>query len=179
MLLVIGWLLNNLLVNSETRGITTSLSWLDNRAGFTPAESVIPYTADDSYARALLVGLLNTIMVSVVGIFLATIIGLIVGIARLSNNWLVSKVSLAYVEVFRNTPVLVQLLVIYFVVFLQMPAVRDSIRLPLDMYLSQRGFVLPRPEVTQLGFVWIVSIVVAVMRRNPTATADDIAALKG
>ena len=92
-------------------------------------------------------GLLNTIMVSVVGIFLATILGLIVGVARLSSNWLVSKVALTYVEIFRNTPVLVQLLVIYFVVFLQMPAVKDSIRFPLDMYLSQRGFYLPRPEV--------------------------------
>ena len=110
-LLVIGWLLNNLVVNSQTRGISTSFSWLDLRAGFTPSESVIPYTADDTYARALFVGLLNTIMVSVVGIFLATVIGLIVGIARLSGNWLVAKVSLADVEIFRYTPVLVQLLV--------------------------------------------------------------------
>ena len=162
-LLVIGWLLNNLITNSETRGISTSLDWFDRRAGFTPSESVIPYTADDTYARALLVGLLNTIMVSVVGIFLATIIGLIVGIARLSSNWLVSKVSLAYVEIFRNTPVLVQLLVIYFVVFLQMPAVRESIRFPLDMYLSQRGFYMPRPEVAPDGAIWLTSIIIAVV----------------
>jgi general L-amino acid transport system permease protein len=162
-LVVIGWLLNNLLVNSEARGISTTLGWLDQRAGFTPAESVIPYTADDSYARALLVGLLNTIMVSVVGIFLATIIGLIVGVARLSSNWLVSKVALAYVELFRNTPVLVQLLVIYFVVFLQLPPVRESIRLPLDMYLSQRGFYLPRPELAANGAVWFVVVIVAVV----------------
>ena len=162
-LLVIGWLLNNLITNSETRGISTSLDWLDRRAGFEVSESVIPYTPDDTYARALLVGLLNTIMVSVVGIFLATIIGLIVGIARLSGNWLVGKVSLAYVEIFRNTPVLVQLLVIYFVVFLQMPAVRDSIRLPLDMYLSQRGFYMPRPEVAPDGPIWLVSILIAIV----------------
>ena len=162
-LLFIGWLLNNLIANSEARNITTSLDWLDLRAGFTPAESVIPFTPDDSHARALLVGLLNTIMVSVVGIFLATIIGLIVGVARLSSNWLVSKVALAYVEIFRNTPVLVQLLVIYFVVFLQMPNVRDSIRFPLDMYLSQRGFYLPRPEVAANGAIWFVAVVMAVV----------------
>ena len=162
-LLVLGWLLNNLITNSQTRGITTSLDWLDLRAGFTPSESVIPFTADDSHAKALLVGLLNTVMVSVVGIFLATIMGLVIGVARLSSNWLVSKIALTYVEIFRNTPVLVQLLVIYFVVFLQAPKVREAIRMPLDMYLSQRGFVMPRPEVTQLGFVWIVSIVVAVL----------------
>ncbi len=162
-LLFIGWLLNNLIANSEARNITTSLDWLDLRAGFTPSESVIPFTADDSHARALLVGLLNTIMVSVVGIFLATIIGLIVGVARLSSNWLVSKVALTYVEIFRNTPVLVQLLVIYFVVFLQMPQVRDSIRFPLDMYLSQRGFYLPRPEVAANGVIWFVVVIIAVV----------------
>ena len=162
-LVFLGWLLNNLIVNSETRGITTSLNWIDLRAGFTPSESLIPFTADDTHARALMVGLLNTIMVSVVGIFLATIIGLIVGIARLSSNWLVSKVALAYVEIFRNTPVLVQLLVIYFVVFLQMPKVRDSIRFPLDMYLSQRGFYLPRPEVAANGVIWFVVVILAVV----------------
>jgi general L-amino acid transport system permease protein len=162
-LLVGGYLLNNLITNSETRGITTSLDWLDLRAGYSIGESVIDYTPDDTYARALLVGLLNTIMVSVVGIFFATILGLIVGVARLSRNLLVNKISLAYVEVFRNTPLLVQLLVIYFVVFLQMPPVRESIVFPLDMYLSQRGFYMPRPEVTQAGLAWIVSLVVAVV----------------
>ena len=162
-LFVLGWLLNNLLVNSATRGITTSFSWLDLRAGFTPSESVIPYTVDDSYARALLVGLLNTVMVSVVGIFLATIIGLIFGVARLSSNWLVGKIALTYVEIFRNTPVLLQLLVIYFVVFLQMPKVRESIQLPLDMYLSQRGFYLPRPEVAPDGGVWFIAVIIALV----------------
>jgi general L-amino acid transport system permease protein len=162
-LLFIGWLLGNLISNSTTRGISTSLSWLDVRAGFTPAESVIPFTADDTHARALLVGLLNTIMVSVVGIFLATVLGLIVGIARLSSNWLVSKTALTYVEIFRNTPVLVQLLVIYFVVFLQAPKVRDSIVLPLDMYLSQRGFYMPRPELAPDGPIWLVSILIALV----------------
>jgi general L-amino acid transport system permease protein len=162
-LLVLGWLLTNLVTNSQTRGITTSFSWLDLRAGFTPSESVIAYTVDDTYGRALMVGLINTIMVSVVGIFLATIIGLGFGIARLSSNWLVSKVALAYVEIFRNTPVLVQLLVIYFVIFLQMPAVRESFRFPLDMYLSQRGFYLPRPELAPDGPIWLVSFIIAVV----------------
>jgi general L-amino acid transport system permease protein len=162
-LLVLGWLFNNLLVNSATRGITTSFSWLDLRAGFTPAESIIPYTADDTYARALFVGLLNTLMVSVVGIFLATVIGLIFGVARLSSNWLVSKIALTYVEIFRNTPVLVQLLVIYFVVFLQMPKVRESIQLPFEMYLSQRGFYMPRPEVAANGVIWFVAVIVALI----------------
>jgi general L-amino acid transport system permease protein len=161
-LLVVGWLFNNLLTNSATRGITTSLDWLDNRAGFNPAESYIPYSPDDTYAQALLVGLVNTVVVSVMGIILATLLGLVIGVARLSSNWLVSKIALTYVEIFRNTPVLVQLLVIYFVVFLQMPPVRESIVLPLDMYLSQRGFYLPKPELAIDGPVWLVSVVIAV-----------------
>jgi len=159
-LLIGSYLLNNLITNMETKGFAPHLGWLDLRAGYTISESVIAYTPDDTYARALLVGLLNTLMVSVVGIFLATVIGLIVGIARLSTNWLVSKLALAYVELFRNTPVLVQLLVIYFVVFLQMPPVKESIELPLDMYLSQRGFVMPRPEIAPDGAIWFVFVIV-------------------
>jgi general L-amino acid transport system permease protein len=162
-LLVLGWLLNNLLVNSETRGISTSLTWLDQRAGFEIAESVIPYTPDETYARALLVGLFNTVMVSIVGIFLATVLGLVIGVARLSSNWLVNKMALTYVEIFRNTPLLVQLLVIYFAVFLQLPKVADAIVLPLDMFLSQRGFYMPRPEVAADGAVWLVSIIIAIV----------------
>jgi general L-amino acid transport system permease protein len=162
-LLIGSYLLNNLITNMETKGFAPHLRWLDLRAGYTISESVIPYTPDDTYARALLVGILNTLMVSVVGIFLATVIGLIVGIARLSTNWLVSKLALAYVELFRNTPVLVQLLVIYFVVFLQMPKVKESIQLPLDMYLSQRGFVMPRPEIAPDGAVWFVFVIIGIV----------------
>jgi general L-amino acid transport system permease protein len=162
-LLIGGYLLNNLVFNMETKGFATHFNWLNLRAGYSIAESVIPYTPEDTYARALLVGLLNTLMVSVVGIFFATLLGLIVGIARLSSNWLVNRIALAYVELFRNTPVLVQLLVIYFVVFLQMPRVKDSIELPLDMYLSQRGFVMPRPEVAPDGAIWFVFVIVAIV----------------
>jgi len=161
-LLAGGYLLSNLVTNMETKGFAPHLNWLDLRAGYEISESVISYTPDDTYARALLVGLLNTLMVSVVGIFLATILGLIIGVARLSSNWLVSKLALAYVELFRNTPVLVQLLVIYFVVFLQMPRVQESIKLPLDIYLSQRGFVMPRPEIAPDGAIWFVFVIVGI-----------------
>ena len=162
-LLIGGYLLNNLVFNMEAKGFAPHLNWLNLRAGYSISESVIPYTPDDTYARALLVGVLNTLLVSVVGIFFATVLGLIVGIARLSNNWLVNKISLAYVELFRNTPVLVQLLVIYFVVFLQLPKVKDSIELPLDMYLSQRGFVMPRAEVAPDGAIWFVFVIVGIV----------------
>ncbi|MEA2026385.1 MAG: ABC transporter permease subunit [Chloroflexota bacterium] len=162
-LLIGSYLLNNLVTNMETKGFAPHLGWLDLRAGYAISESVISYTPDDTFARALLVGLLNTLLVSVVGIFLATILGLIVGVARLSTNWLVSKLALAYVELFRNTPVLVQLLVIYFVVFLQLPKVKEAVNLPLDMYLSQRGFVMPRPEVAPDGAIWFVFVIVGIV----------------
>ncbi len=162
-LLFVGYLLNNLVSNMQTKGIVPHLDWLDLRAGYSISEAVIPYTPDDSYARALFVGLLNTLMVSVVGIFFATILGLIIGVARLSRNWLVNKLALGYVEVFRNTPLLVQLLVIYFVVFLQMPKVRDAIELPLTMFISQRGFVMPRPELAGDGAIWFVSVIIGIV----------------
>ena len=132
-LLIGGYLLSNLTSNMETKGFAPRLDWLGLRAGYTISESVIPYTPDDTYARALTVGLLNTLMVSAVGILFATILGLIIGVARLSRNWLVNRLALAYVEIFRNTPLLVQLLVIYFFVFLEMPKISDAIALPLEM----------------------------------------------
>ncbi len=114
----------------DERGFFPDLGFLDLTAGFEIAEAAIAYTPTDTYAHALLVGVINTLMVSAVGILLATLLGLVIGVARLSRNWLVAKLALGYVELFRNTPLLLQLLVIYFVVFLQLPPVRESIALP-------------------------------------------------
>ena len=143
----------------DQKGFLPDLGFLGLTAGFEIAEKVIAYTPSDTYADALLVGLLNTLMVSVVGIVLATLLGLLVGIARLSRNWLVSRLALGYVELFRNTPLLVQLFVLYFVVFLQMPPVRESLALPGALYLNQRGVYLPRPELTSSGGPWLLSVV--------------------
>jgi general L-amino acid transport system permease protein len=86
-----------------------------------------------------------------------------VGIARLSHNWLLRKLSLGFVELFRNTPLLVQLFVIYFVIFLQLPDVRESINLPGQIYLSQRGIYAPRPEVTPDGAAWFVFVIIGIV----------------
>ena len=102
-------------------------------------------------------------MVSILGIFLATLLGLVIGIARLSHNWLLRKLALGYVELFRNTPLLVQLFVIYFVVFLQLPGVRDSIQLPGSIYLSQRGLFMPRPELASEAGLWLVFVVIGIV----------------
>jgi general L-amino acid transport system permease protein len=162
-LLVGGYFIGNLYSAMESRGFLPSLTWLDLTAGFEIAETAIPYDPSDTYADALLVGLLNTLMVSVVGIFFATLLGLIIGIARLSRNWLLNKLALGYVELFRNTPLLVQLFVIYFVVFLQLPGVRDSITLPGSIYLSQRGIFMPRPQLAPDGAIWLTLVVIGIV----------------
>ncbi len=100
-------------------------------------------------------GALNTLVIAVAGIILATILGLVLGIARLSGNWLVNRLAAGYVEVFRNTPLLVQLFLLYFAVFLQLPPVRDSIVLPGPVYLNQRGVYLPRPVPTDTFGVFL------------------------
>ena len=154
-LLVGGLLLNSLVTNMADRGLAPSLGFLDLRAGFAIAESVIPYSVEDSYGQALVVGLLNTLMVSIIGIALTTILGLLIGVARLSRNWLVNKLALGYVELFRNTPLLVQLFFLLFII-LELPPVRESLTLPGSIYLSQRGLYLPRPELQVDAWPWLV-----------------------
>jgi general L-amino acid transport system permease protein len=162
-LLVGAFLLSNLTSAMARRGFLPDLGFLSQAADFEIAEHVIPYEPADTFGTALLVGLINTLMVSAVGILMATLLGLVIGIARLSRNWLVAKLALAYVELFRNTPLLVQLLVIYFVVFLQMPPVREAIALPGGVFLSQRGVYLPRPEAGLEGGGWFLVVLVAVV----------------
>jgi general L-amino acid transport system permease protein len=141
----LAFLTNNLVTAMGERGLSFGFSFLDRRAGFEIGESPVPYSAADTYGQAFIVGLLNTLFVSVVGIVLATLLGVVIGVARLSPNWLVSKVAAGYVEVIRNTPLLVQLFVIYFAVLLQLPVVRDTIALPGPIFLNQRGLFVPGP----------------------------------
>ena len=162
-LLVGGFLLGNLVTAMDRRGFLPNLGFLSQAADFEIAEHIIPYEPADTFGTALLVGLINTLMVSVVGIVIATLLGLVIGIARLSRNWLVAKLALAYVELFRNTPLLVQLLVIYFVVFLRFPPVREAIALPGGIYLSQRGVYMPTAELAPDGPVWLVGLLVTFM----------------
>jgi general L-amino acid transport system permease protein len=147
---IVGLLLltTNLVDSMAQRRLTFEMDFLRSTAGFEIGESVIPYQPSDSYGQALLVGFLNTLLISVLGIILATLLGLVVGVARLSGNWLVNRIAYVYVEVFRNTPLLVQLFIIYFAVFLRLPSVAQTISLPGPVYLNQRGVFLPRPEPT-------------------------------
>jgi general L-amino acid transport system permease protein len=159
----VAWfLLSSLLDNLAVRGLLPSFGFLGTTAGFDIGESLIEYDFTDTYGHALFVGLINTLLVSFLGVVLATILGLIFGVARLSNNWLVAKVSLGYVELFRNTPLLLQLFVIYFAVFLQLPGVRDAIRLPGEFFISQRGLYFPRPVAQETVEIWSIVVLAAI-----------------
>ncbi len=144
-LIVAAVIVNNVTVNFRRLGLNFGFGFMSNPASFGIGDSAIPYTSTDSFGRALLVGLVNTLRVVVFGIFFATILGIIVGIARLSDNWLVRKLASIYVEIFRNTPLLLQLFFIYTVGFLSLPRVADSVQLPGPTFLSNQGIYLPWP----------------------------------
>jgi len=156
--LLVGFLLRNLVTAMSERGLAFGFAFLDSTAGFEIAETPIPYTATDTYGQAFLVGLLNTMFVSVTGIVLATLLGLFVGIARLSGNWLVTKIAAGYVELIRNTPLLVQLFFLY-ALLLQLPLVADSIALPGSVFLNQRGLFVPAPDLTPSFGRWLLFVV--------------------
>ncbi|OJU49887.1 MAG: amino acid ABC transporter permease [Mesorhizobium sp. 61-13] len=143
----IWWIVDNTIENLRRSNITTGFAFLRGRAGFDISDRLIEYSSDSSYGRALIVGVLNTAAVAAAGIVTATILGFLVGVGRLSNNWLIRKLATAYVELFRNIPPLLVILFWYQGVLALLPSVRDSVSLPLGSYLNNRGFYLPR-------FVW-------------------------
>src|SRR5689334_10730408 len=145
-LIWIGYeIFTNAKTNLESQRIASGFGFLNNTAGFDVSQSLIPYSGSDSYTRVFLVGLLNTILVAVIGIFFATIIGFIVALGRLSPNWLISRVAGGYVEVIRNLPVLFQMLFWYLAVLAALPAPRQSVSLLGLFYLNNRGLIIPRP----------------------------------
>ena len=120
---IVAWLWSNALHNLSVRRISTGFAFLGREAGMPIADSWIAYSPKDPYLRAFLVGIVNTLRVAVIGIVLATVVGTLVGIARLSSNWLVSRLSAVYVEVLRDIPLLLQLL-FWYVLMQGLPAAR-------------------------------------------------------
>jgi general L-amino acid transport system permease protein len=135
----------NARANLQAQRITAGFGFLANTAGFDVSQNLIPYTGSDTYTRVFLVGLLNTLLVSIIGIFFATVIGFIVALGRLSPNWLLSRISGGYVELIRNLPLLFQILFWYLAVLSALPNPRQSISLFGSFFLSNRGFVIPKP----------------------------------
>src|SRR3979411_965338 len=141
----------NARANLQAQRITSGFGFLDQTAGFDVSQNLIPYSGSDTYTRVFLVCLLNTLVVAIIGIFFATIIGFIVALGRLSPNWLLSRISGAYVELIRNLPLLFQILFWYLAVLAALPNPRQSISLFGSFFLSNRGFVIPKPIGT-VGF---------------------------
>ena len=176
----IWWLLNNLQNNLQATGLRIGFSFLKNTAGF-PISEGIRYDPTDVNGYAFWVGIVNTIRVAVIGIVLATVLGTVVGVARLSSNWLVKKLAGIYVEVIRNIPLLVQLFFWYFAVMITaLPMVKSAIRLPGSIYLSRRGVYIPWATPTESLTTWmfyligglVLAIIVYVLRRAQLKRAE-------
>jgi general L-amino acid transport system permease protein len=148
------WIVNNTAINLKAQNKTSGFDFLWKTAGFNISFTLFPFDRTSLYWQAFLVGLTNTILVAAIGIFFATILGFTIGIARLSSNYLVSRLATVYVETIRNIPLLLQLFFWYFAVLKTMPAVKDSLALPLDTFINQRGLFVPKP-VPDEQFVWV------------------------
>lgn len=151
----------NTVANIEQRGIQTGFGFLNGTAGFGIDQSPIPYTEEDTHGRVFIVGLLNTIIIAFVGIICATIVGLIIGILRLSRNWLIAKLAKAYVDFFRNIPLLLQILFWYNVVLRAMPNPKQSFNFFDMFFINNRGLYFPLPEYNTTFFMIVGSFFVA------------------
>lgn len=159
-----GWFLFvNTQANLAHRGITSGFGFLDNAAGFGISQHLIDYSESDSYGRVFWVGLLNTLLVSVIGIILATLIGFALGVARLSSNWLIRQLATLYIETFRNIPPLLQIFFVYFAVIGPLPGPRDSLSLGGVIFLNNRGVQLPAPSAAEGFWPFWLALLVAVL----------------
>ena len=176
---LLGWyLIDNTLSNLARQNIATGFGFLNRESSFAIAETMIPYSPADTYGRAIVVGILNTLKVSLLGIVLATVLGTIIGIARLSSNWLVSRLALTYVEVLRNIPLLLQLFLWYAVITETLPGPRQALQ-PLEgVFLSNRGFKIPVPtahpawDAAVAAFVLAIALTWIVRRRAVALQAE-------
>ena len=162
--IAIVWLIwyatTNAAENLARANMTAGFGFLNGRAGFDIAQTPIAHTSDSTYFNALIVGLVNTLIVAACGIVTATILGLIVGIGRLSTNWLIARLSTVYVEVFRNIPPLLVIFFWYKGVLSLLPNVKEALELPLSVFVSNRGIYMPAPVFGST--FWIVLIAFAI-----------------
>jgi general L-amino acid transport system permease protein len=163
-------ILANARANLQSQRITSGFGFMAQTAGFDVSQNLIPYSGSDTYTRVFLVGLVNTLLVAVIGIFFATIIGFLVALGRLSPNWLLARLSGAYVELVRNLPVLFQILFWYLAVLSALPGPRQSISLFGSFFLSNRGLVIPKPianaGLEPFAIAVLIAIVAALLLRN-------------
>ncbi len=158
------YLFTNTQANLARQSIATGFGFLEKEASFEIGESLITYSAADSYAKALLVGALNTLKVAFIGIILTTIIGTLIGIARLSSNWLLSKLAATFIEVMQNIPVLLQLFFWYAIFYESFPSPRQALNPIKGVFLCNRGFIFAVPEAhsahTVMGWLFVLALIV-------------------
>jgi len=152
----------NAVGNLERANIASGFGFLDTTAGFGIIQTLVSYTEESSYSRAFLVGLLNTLLVAVIGIVIATVLGFLIGVGSLSRNWLIRQMCIAYVEIMRNIPLLLHLFFWYFAVLRAVPGPRDSLSILDSIFINNRGIYMPRP-VGEEGFgIVLVLLVVGI-----------------
>ncbi len=164
LVIILGAILwDNLSANYSQLGIAFGFDFLNSQASFDIGEKVIAYNPENNYKQAYLVGLVNSLRVMVIGIVLATIAGLTVGISRLSDNWLLRTLAGLYVEIIRNTPLLLQLFFWYFAVFISLPKLEENPQMSGPVYLTNRGIAVPW-LATLPGFeIWLILLTVGVL----------------
>jgi general L-amino acid transport system permease protein len=155
LLALFGTIVSNTIENMRRLGIASGFGFWNRQAGFDIPQALFPYSATSTYGQAFWVGFWNTVVIAAIGIVFATIIGFVVGVARLSSNWLVARCATIYVEVLRNMPLLLQLIFWYFAIVNFWPQARNALALPGGAYMSNRGMTLPLPQ-PQSGFGYVL-----------------------
>ncbi|TIM08571.1 amino acid ABC transporter permease [Mesorhizobium sp.] len=159
---LVWWIVQNTIDNLTRLRIASGFGFLRGRAGFDISDSAIAYSSDSTYGRAIVVGFINTLIVAAAGIVTATIIGFILGVGRLSHNWLIRKICMVYVEVFRNIPPLLVIFFWYSGVLSVLPPPRESINLPFSSFLNQRGFYFPRAVWGEGSWLVLVALLLGI-----------------
>lgn len=179
--LLLGYLIRNMLVGLRASNIPIGWSFLQQEAGFAISEGPT-FSPSDTYLKAYLVGVANTLRIAASGIVLATLLGLLIGLARLSSNWLLRNLAVGYIDLIRNTPLLVQLFFWYFAVILKLPDVQESVSIPGLGYLSNRGTAFTWIYISETGRPWlywllagaVVALAVGFVRRRQLARAGRV-----
>lgn len=163
LVLFVWTITQNTIHNLQKANIASGFGFLNGRAGFDIGQTLIAYNSDSTYGRALIVGILNTLEVAIAGIITASIVGFLVGIARLSSNWLIAKLAQVYVEIFRNIPPLLVIFFWYKGVISILPQARNSLNLPLSSYLNNRGLFFPKPIWGSSSWLILIAFVVGIL----------------
>ncbi len=159
---VFYWLVMNTVTNLQARNLSAGFGFLDVSAGFGIGFTLVPYEEGDTYLRVFFVGIMNTLLVAIVAIVFSTFFGLIVGLARLSSNWIIAAIARAYIELIRNTPLLLQIIAWYFGVFNLLPRPKQSLEVVEGFVLNNRGFYMPAPVPGETFNIVLIAMALSV-----------------